>query len=425
MRSNPLGELIQVRRTGTVDEYQEQFLTLLARCEHVTEAQQIAVFTAGLQQPLSTDVELQRPATLEEAMGLARAYERRQAALPEAASKLRTAPRSAARPLSTALKSPPPPSATGSTSATPAAPVKPPAPDGRFKRLSPEEMARRRLEGLCFNCPEKFSKEHAKSCTGRGIFYLDLGDEPADDSLAGDDILISTNAITGVRSSSTLQLHTTIQGVAATALVDSGSTHSFIAEPVARRIGLASEPRPGLTVGVANGDRVPCSGVCSGVDMVIGGESFLMDFYIITLDGCDVVLGCEWLRTLGPIVWDFAKLSMTFWLHDHRVHWTGIGGRPSPRLSAAQCMNPLEALLTEFASLFATPTGLPPPRSCDHRIHLLPDTAPVAVPPYRYAQLLKDEIETQCQAMLDQGIIRTSTSPFSAPVLLVRKPDDS
>jgi hypothetical protein len=73
-------------------------------------------------------------------------------------------------------------------------------------------MARRRLEGLCFNCPEKFSKEHAKSCTGRGIFYLDLGDEPADDSLAGDDILISTNAITGVRSSSTLQLHTTIQG---------------------------------------------------------------------------------------------------------------------------------------------------------------------------------------------------------------------
>jgi len=47
------------------------------------------------------------------------------------------------------------------------------------------------------------------------------------------------------------------------------------------------------------------------------------------------------------------------------------------------------------------------------------------VRPYRYAQLLKDEIEAQCQAMLDQGIIRASTSAFSSPVLLVRKRDGS
>jgi hypothetical protein len=57
--------------------------------------------------------------------------------------------------------------------------------------------------------------------------------------------------------------------------------------------------------------------------------------------------------------------------------------------------------------------------------HLLPGTAPVAVRPYRYAQLQKDELERQCEAMLTQGIIRPSTSPFSAPVLLVRKADRS
>ena len=37
LRSNPLGELTQLRRTSTVDDYQEQFLVLLARCEDVTE----------------------------------------------------------------------------------------------------------------------------------------------------------------------------------------------------------------------------------------------------------------------------------------------------------------------------------------------------------------------------------------------------
>jgi hypothetical protein len=47
----------------------------------------------------------------------------------------------------------------------------------------------------------------------------------------------------------------------------------------------------------------------------------------------------------------------------------------------------------------------------------------VAVRPYRYPQLLKDEIELQCTSMLELGIIRASTTAFSSPVLLVRKRD--
>ena len=203
-------------------------------------------------------------------------------------------------------------------------------------------------------------------------------------------------------------------------LIDSGSTHS-ISDAMARRVGLVPTPRPGLSVGVANGDRVPTSGVCRGVSMTVEDEQFSADLYVLPLEGYDLILGCNWLRSLGPVVWDLSKLSMMFWRHDHKVHWTGVNVSPSPRLAVTHVVNPLTALLTEFDDLFVTPSGLPPPRQLDYQIHLLPNTPPVAVRPYRYAQMLKDEIEAQCQAMLKQGIIRASTSAFSSSVLLVRK----
>ena len=80
-------------------------------------------------------------------------------------------------------------------------------------------------------------------------------------------------------------------------------------------------------------------------------------------------------------------------------------------------------LLQQHSDLFDEPQGLPPFRMYDHCIHLAPDTTPVAVRPYRYPQLQKDELEHQCALMLATGIIRISTSPFSSPVLLVRKAD--
>jgi hypothetical protein len=82
-------------------------------------------------------------------------------------------------------------------------------------------------------------------------------------------------------------------------------------------------------------------------------------------------------------------------------------------------------LLQEFDDVFAMPTGLPPPRQFSHRIPLLPVTPLVAVHPYRYPQLLKDELERQCHEMLQQGIIHRSSSVFSSSVLLIKKHDGS
>lgn len=96
-----------------------------------------------------------------------------------------------------------------------------------------------------------------------------------------------------------------------------------------------------------------------------------------------------------------------------------------PRVVILTDRDLLRLLMEELKAVFAEPMGLPPARNLDHHIHLHPDTTPVVVHPYRYTQLLKDEIERQFKKMLCLGVIRTSTSAFSSPVLLVRKKDSS
>jgi hypothetical protein len=83
----------------------------------------------------------------------------------------------------------------------------------------------------------------------------------------------------------------------------------------------------------------------------------------------------------------------------------------------------IQSLLSDYVHLFDKPVGLPPSRSADHKIPLVPGAQPVKARPYRYTPQQKDEIEAQVREMLRAGIIQISSSPFASLVLLVRKKD--
>ncbi|KAL4384307.1 hypothetical protein GQ457_15G015210 [Hibiscus cannabinus] len=85
----------------------------------------------------------------------------------------------------------------------------------------------------------------------------------------------------------------------------------------------------------------------------------------------------------------------------------------------------MNILVGEFEDVFLPPQGLPPARATDHAIHVEANSKPVNVRPYRYPHFQKDEVERQVQLMLSHKLIRKSTSPFSSPVLLVKKKDGS
>jgi len=82
-------------------------------------------------------------------------------------------------------------------------------------------------------------------------------------------------------------------------------------------------------------------------------------------------------------------------------------------------------VLDKYTEIFKEPTQLLPKRKIDHNIPLKEGIELVIVRPYRYAYFQKAEIEKQVQEMLNFGLIRPSTSPFSSPVLLVKKKNSS
>jgi len=306
-------------------------------------------------------------------------------------------------------------------------------------------MAERRRQGLCFHCNEKFTRGHNRFC--RRLFFLDgveIDDVEGDSAAAGTQEApvftiwavagtptpqaspcFSLSALAGVRFTDTLQIGVTIGNVLFSALLDSGSSHSFISETAARRTGLPISARPRMTATVANGEQVACPGVLRQVPFSVQGDVFRTDLFVMPLAGYDVVLGAQWLGTLGPVTWDFQRRTMSFTQQGRTICWPCVQGAATAAIcSTTASASLLDELLHSFDSVFAEPQGLPPPRSRDHGITLQPDAQPVAVRPYRYTATHKDELERQCAVMLSQGLIRRSSSAFSSPVL-VKKADGS
>ncbi|GJU10611.1 putative reverse transcriptase domain-containing protein, partial [Tanacetum coccineum] len=70
-------------------------------------------------------------------------------------------------------------------------------------------------------------------------------------------------------------------------------------------------------------------------------------------------------------------------------------------------------------------SGLPPLWEIEFRIELIPGAVPIAKSPYRLALSELEELSGQLKKLQDKGFIRPSSSPWGAPILLVKKNDGS
>ena len=109
------------------------------------------------------------------------------------------------------------------------------------------------------------------------------------------------------------------------------------------------------------------------------------------------------------------------------VYWCYVTATDSITISQVNNDTDIHLILEKYRDVFPEdlPDGLPPIRSHDHAINLEPVHKPPCKPIYRLPLSEQDEITKQVKDLLTKGFIRPSSSPFSAPVLFVKKKDGS
>lgn len=85
----------------------------------------------------------------------------------------------------------------------------------------------------------------------------------------------------------------------------------------------------------------------------------------------------------------------------------------------------IRKLLQQYKEVFEEPNSLPPTHEVDHRIPIEPGAKPISIRPYRYPYFQKAEMERLMAKIQTTGVIRDSWSPYSSPVLSVKKKDGS
>ncbi|GKA38844.1 ty3-gypsy retrotransposon protein, partial [Tanacetum coccineum] len=396
------------------------------RVTDISEALLISFYIFGLKPNLQRELLVSKPTTLGEAFSLATVTEARLDDQRSPASLTATTATSVVQQKPSATRVLGAKADAGKPPLLPtlAATTKPLA----IKWISLAERQERLNKGLCFNCDNKWVRGY--KCPGKFLLLMteeggDTGQEldaDAEEAVESGDISI-LNSLIGHGSPRSLQLWGTIGTRDVHVLIDNGSTHNFVRPDVVEKMQLPVASTKAFKVYIGSDESLLCERLGK---VTHDYAQQTMDFILLNVTYS--LKGDESLRMNRislhrmQALLEADDIYGVYEFHSLPMDGEGDGGTPV----GSEAERPeIEQLLGRFASLFQVPTNLPPHRLIDHRIHLLPNTKPINVRPYRYPHYQKNEMEKLVNEMLSQGIIRFSHSPFSSPVLLVKKKDGS
>ena len=112
-------------------------------------------------------------------------------------------------------------------------------------------------------------------------------------------------------------------------LVDSGRHWNFISSQAVQLLKLKTVSVPEVIVVVADGGKTTVNTAVQEVNWECHGAEFCKTFRVFDLQHYDMILGLEWLDTLGPMRVDWGKRTFRIKQGDKRLTLRGVKNKIS------------------------------------------------------------------------------------------------
>jgi hypothetical protein len=119
-------------------------------------------------------------------------------------------------------------------------------------------------------------------------------------------------SICGVPKYNTFRMRGVLQGHKVSVLIDGGASHNFIDSSLLKRRHIPTVEFEGFKVEVAGGSTMPCNKYIPRMKLTLGRHEMVQDVYVMDLPDTNIILGVQWLSTLGPITTNYKNMEMSF-----------------------------------------------------------------------------------------------------------------
>ncbi|XP_052206825.1 uncharacterized protein LOC127811157 [Diospyros lotus] len=232
------------------------------------------------------------------------------------------------------------------------------------------------------------------------------------------------------------------------ALIDLGSTHSFMSYALAKSLGVETKPMEfSIVISTPMGKSARSSKVLEGCEISLSDAQFQVDLILLEVYDFNIILRMDFLFRYDASI-DCRRKIMT--LKKTEGEWVKFRGQGDPKNGKMISTEKVEKLITqgvhgcigyarleekvvpklkevwivrEYEDVF--PERLPPPREIEVSVELMLGTKSISIPPYQMALAEMKELRSQLQELIDKRFIRPSTSPWDVMVLFVKKKDGS